>query len=350
MSTVASTAALAPKSANSIGGTQQPTLNTNLHFSRIENIEPDTVRALAKRRDLRGLQYIYDERQRAILVPMLTDNGERPRVFCEEDFWPSSEEGSLSHSRPVYQTRSVRRDLKTTIKGMDGELESEDHIQRNYEPRGFADIDAELYALDNDSDVSELDDLDRDYPPTGRASSTKAPKRRPAPVQTSFQTVPAMITEIGDSEASEVLRAKAFDWLWGSDGQVQLVMLINLQRPKNRKDRYDRRKWTATLELWKRSTDVDPQDVRGVYPTHGSSLTISAIHGDDRNILTVDDTASLRIRLANYLSPGYYSPELSEDSIELRLQSLGRAIAKGVVAWLRKEKAQASAPRRSHEP
>jgi hypothetical protein len=66
---------------------------------------------------------------------------------------------------------------------------------------------------------------------------------------------PSVVVEFGVSESYAELKRDAWDWLWGSDDLVKLVILLKLTKPSSRSqdDPPQHTGWSAFLELWERS-------------------------------------------------------------------------------------------------
>jgi hypothetical protein len=65
---------------------------------------------------------------------------------------------------------------------------------------------------------------------------------------------PSVVVEVGMSESYVELKRDAWEWLWGSDGLVKLVIVIKLSKPTSQ--RHDNppqhTDWSAFLELWEK--------------------------------------------------------------------------------------------------
>ena len=81
--------------------------------------------------------------------------------------------------------------------------------------------------------------------------------------------------EVGVSESYAELKRDAWDWLWGSDDLVKLVILLKLTKPSSQSqdDTPPHTGWSAFLELWERSvpgtsTPFSPPDTYITEPAH----------------------------------------------------------------------------------
>lgn len=66
--------------------------------------------------------------------------------------------------------------------------------------------------------------------------------------------LPGVLFEVGLSETYLDLQRDAWDWLWGSDKLVQLVILLKFRKPPpDDDDEFNPTKWLpAFLEVWER--------------------------------------------------------------------------------------------------